>query len=308
MIKRSKKGFTLIEMMAVIAIVAVLIAVIVPVMTGKTDKAAAATNAANLRGVEGELVAMMLINPKAFGDKLDTQLDWEAEKDFRENEGAEGLDAALAALETAEANRDANIQRMAELSKTVAEYSAKLEEIDVAGYEAAYNSAKATCQGATDCSGNVSHATDCDCSKAYGKYLLAVAAHEGAAPMLESAATELANEERNKEVYQKAVDDAQAEVNRLIEENGLRIDELGTLLDNLYRYEVVDDYITLEDGTKVHCPPAQKVKIDDVDCAKGTPMYVYVNPNDLNGQPFIATYADYNKNDFARVADEANAS
>lgn len=72
---KNKKGFTLIEMMVVIAIIAVLVSVIVPVMTGNTDKAAAATNAANLRGVEGELVAMMLIDPYAFGDQELLQLE-----------------------------------------------------------------------------------------------------------------------------------------------------------------------------------------------------------------------------------------
>ena len=305
--KKSKMGFTLIEMMIVIAIVAILVAVIVPVMKGSTDRAAAAANAANLRSVEGELISLMLLNPGAFGDKLQTQLDWEEEKDFRENEGAEGLDAALDALATAEANRDANIKRIAELSKTVAEYSAELEEIDLAGYEAAYNSAKATCQGEKDCRGNVSHNLSCACGKAGIKYSAAVVAHEIAAPLLDAAAAELANEERNTEIYQQAVDNAQAEVDRLIEENNLRIDELGNLLDGLYRYDVVDDYITLEDGTKVHCPSAQKVKIDDIDCKKGTPMYILVNPNAIeSGEYFIARYDTYDKNDFARVADEEN--
>ena len=47
--KFNKKGFTLIEMLAVIAIIAVLVAIIIPVVGNSTTKANAATNAANLR-------------------------------------------------------------------------------------------------------------------------------------------------------------------------------------------------------------------------------------------------------------------
>ena len=47
--KFNKKGFTLIEMLAVIAIIAILVAIIVPAVGSSTTKANAATNAANLR-------------------------------------------------------------------------------------------------------------------------------------------------------------------------------------------------------------------------------------------------------------------
>ena len=47
--KKSKKGFTLVEMLVVIAIIAVLVAIIVPTVTSSTKKAKAATDAANLR-------------------------------------------------------------------------------------------------------------------------------------------------------------------------------------------------------------------------------------------------------------------
>lgn len=46
-----KKGFTLIEMLAVIAIVAVMVAMIVPAIGSSTEKAKAAADAANLRSV-----------------------------------------------------------------------------------------------------------------------------------------------------------------------------------------------------------------------------------------------------------------
>ena len=61
-----KKGFTLIEMLAVIAIVAILISIIVPIVGNSVDKAAAATNAANLRSIEGEVAALYANDPSAF--------------------------------------------------------------------------------------------------------------------------------------------------------------------------------------------------------------------------------------------------
>ena len=53
--KMNKKGFTLIEMLAVIAIIAVLVAIIVPAVGSSTTKAKAATNAANLRSAAASI-------------------------------------------------------------------------------------------------------------------------------------------------------------------------------------------------------------------------------------------------------------
>lgn len=97
---KNKKAFTLIEMLAVIAIVAVLVAVIIPVVTGSTDKAAAATNASSLRGVEGEVISMMLVNPMAFGDKSSEQGKIDADRDEYLTENKE-LAAAQANLDKA---------------------------------------------------------------------------------------------------------------------------------------------------------------------------------------------------------------
>lgn len=58
---KTKKGFTLIEMLVVIAIIAVLVSIIIPTVTAATDKAAAATNAANLRAVKAEATTNYLL-------------------------------------------------------------------------------------------------------------------------------------------------------------------------------------------------------------------------------------------------------
>ena len=52
---RTKKGFTLIEMLVVIAIIAILVSIIIPTVSNAKDRANAATDAANLRTVLGVL-------------------------------------------------------------------------------------------------------------------------------------------------------------------------------------------------------------------------------------------------------------
>ena len=55
----NKKGFTLIEMLAVIAIIAVLVSIVIPVVGTATVKAEAAVDAANLRSVMGQLNGLL---------------------------------------------------------------------------------------------------------------------------------------------------------------------------------------------------------------------------------------------------------
>ena len=47
--KMNKKGFTLIEMLAVIAIIAVLVAIVIPTVSSATEKAKEAADVANIR-------------------------------------------------------------------------------------------------------------------------------------------------------------------------------------------------------------------------------------------------------------------
>ena len=58
--KMNKKGFTLIEMLAVIAIIAVLVAIVIPVVGNATEKAKEAADVANIRAkvAEGPTTAL----------------------------------------------------------------------------------------------------------------------------------------------------------------------------------------------------------------------------------------------------------
>ena len=57
---RSKKGFTLAELLIVVAIIAVLTAIAVPLFVGAVNKAEEATGAANVRAVRGAAVTTIL--------------------------------------------------------------------------------------------------------------------------------------------------------------------------------------------------------------------------------------------------------
>ena len=58
--KMNKKGFTLIEMLAVIAIIAVLVAIVVPAVGNSTEKAKEAADAANIRSIIAEVTTQGL--------------------------------------------------------------------------------------------------------------------------------------------------------------------------------------------------------------------------------------------------------
>jgi type IV pilus assembly protein PilA len=80
--KMNKKGFTLIEMLAVIAIIAVLVAIIVPAVGSSTIKATASTDAATLRSVlsaatieYAETGSLDALNIDAPASKLDSDYD-----------------------------------------------------------------------------------------------------------------------------------------------------------------------------------------------------------------------------------------
>ena len=61
---KSKKGFTLIEMLIVVGIIAVLVAVSIPMVNSSLDKAKNATDAANERAAKAAIMVEYLSNNK----------------------------------------------------------------------------------------------------------------------------------------------------------------------------------------------------------------------------------------------------
>lgn len=72
---RSKKGFTLAELLIVIGIIAVLAAIAIPVFTGSMKKAEEAVEVANARAVYGEgMVAYITDETKTLSKTIDGKL------------------------------------------------------------------------------------------------------------------------------------------------------------------------------------------------------------------------------------------
>ena len=69
---QNKKGFTLIEMLAVIAIIAVLVAIVVPAVSNSSAKAKAAADAANLRTVLSMLNIDVINGEKTVQEVIDS--------------------------------------------------------------------------------------------------------------------------------------------------------------------------------------------------------------------------------------------
>ena len=69
--KMNKKGFTLIEMLAVIAIIAVLVSIVIPVVGNATEKAKEAADVANIRAKVAEVTTTALANGTDAANDLD---------------------------------------------------------------------------------------------------------------------------------------------------------------------------------------------------------------------------------------------
>lgn len=295
--KNNKKGFTLIEMMVVIVIVAILVAVIIPIVNGSTVKAAAATNAANLRGVEGQLVAIMLSDPEAFDA---------ANKASRDGEIVEEQDDITKTLE-----------RIKELEALIANEKATMELTDAAIRAAnstlnAVNRVVKYAGGDADSWSSVtiaaeraSHTCSSDnlCKILQSPFVSWV----GYSCKLDikttyvNAKTTLADENAIKTKVQAKLDDYNAELEELRGKNLDQYDNLTAEREGMYTYTAENGYITLDNGMKVEAPGAQKVKTDTVDCPVNTQMVVYV---DTTNYVFDAVYVTYDKVVFQAIADE----
>ena len=62
LLKKDKKGFTLMEMLIVVAIIAVLVAIAIPTFTASLNKARVATDKANIRSGYASVIADVLTN------------------------------------------------------------------------------------------------------------------------------------------------------------------------------------------------------------------------------------------------------
>ena len=79
-LRKSEKGFTLMELLIVVAIIAVLIAIAIPVFSAQLEKAREATDAANIRSAYAEVMVQYLDGTYADGIEVEltqTQDGWQ---------------------------------------------------------------------------------------------------------------------------------------------------------------------------------------------------------------------------------------
>ena len=79
-LRKSEKGFTLMELLIVVAIIAVLIAIAIPVFSAQLEKAREATDAANIRSAYAEVMVQYLDGTYADGIEVEltqTQYGWQ---------------------------------------------------------------------------------------------------------------------------------------------------------------------------------------------------------------------------------------
>lgn len=295
----NRKGFTLIEMMIVIAIIAVLVAVIVPTVTGSTDKAAAATNAANLRGVEGEIVSMMLLEPDAFGDHSDEQAKIDGERDWRENrndELQEAKDNLAAAKEKLEEARDPK--------KVATNLKAEAQE-DLTAAQTKKSNAEAVCRNK-------------HCKKVHRCGIANVAVLGEAELEIRTANTTISmaqavidgkTSEAFNTIYNMGVSAAESVVqdfqeiyDNLDKSNQDALDDLAAQEQALYELKAVNGVITLDNGTTIQAPVSKKVNKDAVNVDKDVEMVVYVNTTTYEAYAYYKGDKMYQSSDFAAVA------
>lgn len=308
---KNRNGFTLIEMLVVIAIIAILVAVMVPIVTGSTDKASAATNASNLRGVEGEIVTMMLLDATLFPDNSERQEEIDNEQAWRE-EGGAALNQAQAALTNAQNaldNYDPTTST-AYITLQSAKTAAQNKANEQADWQAKVNSATNT--NHSGCVKNsfpvsivfpyASHASDCKTTyeNELNEAKLATVAANAVIPELEEAYNEAAA--ATKAGLEAAVETAKGVVEEVKKGNTEALDRLEKEEIAMYELTAIDGIITLTDGTQIKAPASKAVSTDTVNIDKDIQMVVYVNPSNYTAYAYYNGDAQYSAKDFAVAA------
>lgn len=300
MLKRIKRGFTLIEMLAVIAVIAVLVSVAIPIVSGSTDKAAAATNAANLRNLEGELTTMLLLDPTAFGDQVAKREDLETsikgEQDLRARIAE--INARVQSLQQDEASLTEAVEAAQNTLDGLAATFSLLNlahpeswTVESIAAERANHSCDWKCWLIDNTVGNLGLPINCklDVKSQYVRIN-----------------TELHDTQARVADIQAELQELSDELNSYSGDSQEREDGYRVQLDGLCHFVAQNGYITLENGTQVKAPVSQKVNRGDVNIGKGMEMVVYVDNVNLECYAFYTNEddVDYSKNDFAAVAGE----
>lgn len=320
---KKSKGFSLIEMMIVIAIVAVLVGVIVPTVTGSTDKAAAATNAANLRGVEGEIVSMMLLEPDAFGDNSQRQKEIDFEQGWREY-GDDELKEAKANVLARQSELKAKEDELADYKESDEYLEALAAKKDIEDtidpeIESKQNEVAKYEQ-------NMNH-TGCVVRNSYGSLIIYSShdeyCYQNNTPKVVALNVEIVALQAERSVktllleplttvivYETAVESAKTGLTAaetilasLESANQGKLDDLAAEEQALYEFTAVDGVITLDNGTTIQAPVSKKVNKDTVSIDKDVEMVVYVNPTTYQAYAYYkGGETMYNSAAFAAVA------
>lgn len=318
----NRKGFTLIEMMIVIAIIAVLVAVIVPTVTGSTDKAAAATNAANLRGVEGEIVSMMLLEPDAFGDQAGKQVAVDTRRDELLEEAAD-LEEKDEKLKQLRALKEQYQKDIADAQTQISAWNDKITEANIhkdctsvttTEWNCRYNKDERTCKDKKE-NGEwyekVAHLpcgqvekTEYHCVKGKSETECRIAqklkagADEAIAGLNQSIANTNGLIDEIDEIDRKIT----ARLEELKSENSANQAANNAAEASIYNFQAVDGYITLDNGTVISAPASKAVNKDAVNIDKDVQMVVYVDTTTYEAYAYYKGDKMYQSSDFAAVA------